>query len=239
MKVFISWSGSLSGKLGEALRDWLPSVLQMVKPYFTPSDIEKGTRWANEIGKELELSEVGILCITRDNLHSEWVLFEAGALSKSLDKAYVCPILFGMRNTDLAGPLKQFQTTEFNKDDFYKLLGVINSRVADNKLPQKTLDNIFEKVDLLICPSMPFAANPKEGTPESDALEQALNITLKFTAPYDFSGNPTLSIPWNIGSKGMPLSVQLIARDFEETTLINAGYALEQAGGHFANHPTA
>ena len=41
MKVFISWSGQHSKKLGEALRDWLPGVLQLVTPYFTPSDIEK------------------------------------------------------------------------------------------------------------------------------------------------------------------------------------------------------
>jgi len=122
MKVFISWSGANSKKLAEVLRNWLPAVLQLVKPYFTPSDIEKGTRWNSEITKELESSEVGILCVTRDNLHSDWVMFEAGALSKSLDKAHVCPVLFGIHNTDLAGPLKQFQTTEFQKEDFKKLV---------------------------------------------------------------------------------------------------------------------
>jgi amidase len=100
-----------------------------------------------------------------------------------------------------------------------------------------SLNVLFETVDLLICPSMPFTANFREGSAESDALEQALDVTLKFAAPYDFSGNPTLSIPWYIGSRGLPLSVQLIARDFEENTLIKAGYALEQAGGHHANYP--
>lgn len=145
MKVFISWSGNNSKKLGETLRDWLPAVLQMVQPYFTPSDIEKGTRWNSEIAKELESSEVGILCVTRDNLHSDWVMFEAGALSKSLDKAHVCPVLFGIHNTDLAGPLKQFQTTEFDKEDFKKLVSVINNKLAENKLPAKVLNSVFEK----------------------------------------------------------------------------------------------
>jgi hypothetical protein len=145
MKVFISWSGSHSKKVAEALRDWLPGVLQLVKPYFTPSDIEKGTRWGQDIAKELESSEVGILCITRDNIHSDWIMFEAGALSKSLDKSHVCPILFGITNTDLAGPLKQFQTTEFTKQDIHKLINVINSRLNENKLPQKTIDSVFDK----------------------------------------------------------------------------------------------
>ncbi len=57
MKLFISWSGSLSRKLGEALRLWFPAVIQSIKPYFTPSDIDKGARWNNEIAKELETSE--------------------------------------------------------------------------------------------------------------------------------------------------------------------------------------
>ncbi len=53
-KVFISWSGDLSRKLGEALRNWLPAALQYVKPYFSPDDIEKGAKWNSEIAKELE-----------------------------------------------------------------------------------------------------------------------------------------------------------------------------------------
>jgi hypothetical protein len=145
MKVFISWSGENSKKFAEALRNWLPAVLQLVKPYFTPSDIEKGTRWNSEIAKELESAQVGILCVTRDNLRSDWIMFEAGALSKSLDKAYVCPVLFGIRNADLSGPLKQFQTTEFEKEDFKKLIQVVNNKMADNKLAPSVLDSVFDK----------------------------------------------------------------------------------------------
>jgi len=145
MKVFISWSGKDSSKFGEALRDWLPAVLQFVKPYFTPSDIEKGARWNSEIAKELESSKMGIICVTRENLHSDWVLFEAGALSKSLESARVCPILFGIQNTDLTGPLKQFQTTEFNKNDFKKLVSAINTNYDESKLKPKILDSVFEK----------------------------------------------------------------------------------------------
>lgn len=143
MKVFISWSGDHSKKLGEALKEWLPGVLQRVQPYFTPSDIEKGARWASEIAAELSSAQVGILCITRDNLHSDWVMFEAGALSKSLEKSHVCPILFGISNADLAGPLKQFQTTEFNRGEMHKLIGTVNGRLGESKLPQKTFDGVF------------------------------------------------------------------------------------------------
>ncbi|MHB8317132.1 MAG: toll/interleukin-1 receptor domain-containing protein [Acidithiobacillus ferrivorans] len=144
MKIFISWSGELSKQLGEAIKDWIPSVIQSVDPYFTPSDIDKGSRWSVDIANELESSKVGIICLTKDNLESGWVLFEAGALSRQLEKSYVCPILFGITNTDVSGPLKQFQTTEFEKHDMLKLLNTIN-QLTDAKLPQKNLETTFEK----------------------------------------------------------------------------------------------
>ena len=68
MKVFISWSGDMSKNVAEAIREWLPSVLQTVKPYFTPSDIEKGTRWSSDIASELDDSKAGIFCVTSENL---------------------------------------------------------------------------------------------------------------------------------------------------------------------------
>jgi amidase len=98
------------------------------------------------------------------------------------------------------------------------------------------LKRIFEQVDLLICPSMSFSSLGRERSEQANAAIQDLSQRLRFTAPFDFSGSPTLSIPWSIGPQGVPLSVQLVGRDFEEATLINAGCALERAGGH-VNHP--
>ena len=47
-QVFISWSGDLSRQLAEALYNWLPGVLQYVKPYFSPDDVEKGAKIVSE-----------------------------------------------------------------------------------------------------------------------------------------------------------------------------------------------
>lgn len=80
MKVFLSWSGSKSKRLAEILHTWIPSVIQAAKPYFSPDDIEKGTRWYPEVSKELKKSNVGIICLTRENLEAPWILFETGAL---------------------------------------------------------------------------------------------------------------------------------------------------------------
>lgn len=145
MRVFISWSGELSKKLGEAIRDWLPAVIQNISPYFTPSDIEKGSRWLNEITKELDNSDIGLLCITRENIHSEWLLFEAGAISKKMGESSVCPILFNLENKDLKGPLSQFQSTIFDKLEMKKLIKMINGKVTKNKLDENVLEVVFEK----------------------------------------------------------------------------------------------
>jgi len=77
MKIFISWSGELSKDLGEVIRKWIPSVLQAVRPYFTPNDIEKGARWSSHIATELQDSRIGIFCLTQENLNSAWMMFEA------------------------------------------------------------------------------------------------------------------------------------------------------------------
>ena len=145
VRVFISWSGDQSKAIAECLKDWLPLVLQSLEPYFTPSDVDKGTRWQSEISHELAQANIGILCVTRESMNSPWLLFEAGVLSKQLEMAHVCPILFGLRPTDITGPLAQFQATEFEREDFRQLVGVLNDRLGERHLPAKTLDAVFEK----------------------------------------------------------------------------------------------
>ncbi|MCP8687309.1 TIR domain-containing protein [Marinobacterium sedimentorum] len=145
MKVFISWSGDTSKKVAEAIREWLPTVLQTVKPYFTPSDIEKGTRWSSDIAQELDDSMAGIFCVTSQNLSSQWLMFEAGAISKKVDQSLVCPILIGLDNSDINGPLTQFQTTLFEKSDFRRLVSDLNKANTSNTLEESVLHTVFEK----------------------------------------------------------------------------------------------
>lgn len=91
MKVFLSWSGELSHRVACAFRDWLPSVLQSVSPYVSSEDIDKGARWSTDISKELERSAYGIIVVTHEDIDAPWVNFEAGALSKTVEKSKVSP----------------------------------------------------------------------------------------------------------------------------------------------------
>jgi hypothetical protein len=145
MNVFISWSGKTSKRLAEVFRDWIPAVIQAVKPYFSPEDVEKGARWYPEISKKLEQCDAGLICLTRENLEAPWIMFEAGALSKSVERSRLIPLLFGIDTADIKGPLIQFQAAPFNKEEIKKLLKTINSALGDAALDRSVLDSVFEK----------------------------------------------------------------------------------------------
>ena len=125
---------TLPEALASAFRDWLPAVIQAVKPYFSPDDITKGARWEAEIAKELDDSSVGLICLTSDNLEAPWIMFEAGALAKQLDKARVCPIVFGIAPTDVKDPLAQFQASRFDRDEIKKVVKMINDQLGSDAL---------------------------------------------------------------------------------------------------------
>ena len=144
MKVFISWSGDISHQVANVLHEWLPFVIQSLEPYVSSEDIDKGARWFPEISKELEDSSYGILCITKDNPDAAWLNFEAGALSKSVDRSRVAPFLFGIERSEIKeGPIAQFQSTTFDEADVKKLVRSLNT-AADAPLSENRLNHTFE-----------------------------------------------------------------------------------------------
>lgn len=145
MRVFISWSGELSHKVALVLRDWLPSIIQAIEPYVSSEDMDKGARWFSDIASELESSDFGIVCLTRDNMNAPWILFEAGAISKKLERSRVSPLLIDLSPSDLEGPLVQFQATTISKLDMFKLLKAINKVLGDKQLSDNQLERFFEK----------------------------------------------------------------------------------------------
>lgn len=144
MKVFISWSGDISLKVALIFRDWLPSVIQSIEPYVSSEDIDKGARWSTDIAKELENSTFGILCVTKENLEAPWLSFEAGALSKTMEKSFVTPFLFDIKRSEVQGPILQFQSTIFHKDDIKKMVKTLNKACGDTSISNARLDKAFD-----------------------------------------------------------------------------------------------
>lgn len=131
MKVFISWSGDRSRKLAEFLAGWLRKLPLTIVPWVSKEAIDPGTRWGKELAEALEGTSFGILCVTPENQKEPWVNFEAGALSKTIEKTYVVPYLIGMKPSELEQPLKQFQASEADEEGTWKLIETIYMASGD------------------------------------------------------------------------------------------------------------
>jgi hypothetical protein len=75
----------------------------------------------------------------------ESLLFEAGALSKTLEKTFVCPYLVNLQPADVRGPLSQFQMTTAEKEETRKLLHTINKALGDQALQPGQVNAAFDK----------------------------------------------------------------------------------------------
>lgn len=143
-EVFISWSGSKSGEIAEILHDWLKQALHFVNPYFS-KNLTKGARWTSDVIDHLEKAHIGLIITTPENLSSKWITFEAGALSKQIANARVCPILFLVESQDIEGPLSQFQMAKFSKKDFFKVFKMVNDEAGDTGLEEPFLTKVFDQ----------------------------------------------------------------------------------------------
>ncbi|MBP6900625.1 MAG: toll/interleukin-1 receptor domain-containing protein [Burkholderiaceae bacterium] len=143
MNIFISWSGDHSRRLALELHVWLASVVQAAKPWMSERDIGPGERWNEEVSQRLRDTNFGIICITSSNMTSPWLLFEAGALAKALEKSKVVPVLFGVKPSDLKFPLAQFQAVSTSRDGMFSLVTAVNKALDQNQLSLTTLNSVF------------------------------------------------------------------------------------------------
>jgi len=180
MDIFISWSGPKSGAVAEALRKWLPKIVNAFQPWTSSSDIEKGARWSADVAGRLATIKAGIICLTPGNLSAPWILFEAGALSKTLEGTFVCPLLIGLEPTDVSGPLAQFQATRATKAEVLKLLKTLNRRLQGAAMPDAHIDEAFEmwwpklEVELSNLPSEQSAQRPRRT--DRDLIEELVDL---------------------------------------------------------------
>jgi len=98
---------------------------------------------------------------------------------------------------------------------------------------RRRMERFFEEYDLLLTPTTPIAAPPIEGP---DAVEQAALLT-RFTAPFNLSGLPALSLPCGFTAAGLPIGLQVVAAPWQEAKLLSAGLAYEGAAGWSGRMP--
>ena len=91
------------------------------------------------------------------------------------------------------------------------------------------LEALLHRVDVIAAPAM-VVAPPRMREMASRAASGVADF-ITFTAPFNYSGHPTITLPATFNAAGLPIAFQLIGRLLGEPTLIRAGHAYERARG--------
>lgn len=103
--------------------------------------------------------------------------------------------------------------------DAYYTKGMKVRRVLKNKTKE-----IFSQFDLLILPTTPSTAF------EFGSINDPIQMYLQdiFTVHANLTGNPAIAIPNGMHSNGLPLSLQIMADDFNEETIFSLANQIMQ-----------
>ena len=90
---------------------------------------------------------------------------------------------------------------------------------------------IYEKYDLLLTANT--SAAPR--IDKHDILSFWTSASL--TTPFDVTGGPALALPCGFTDGGLPLSLQIVGRPFDDATVLRAGHAYEKETGYWTARP--
>ena len=101
-------------------------------------------------------------------------------------------------------------------------------------LIRQDFEKAFKEVDVILSPTSPTAAF-KIGEKAADPI--AMYLSDIFTIPANLAGIPAMSLPCGFTSGGLPIGMQLMARPFDEATMLGTAYAFEQETGIYKKKP--
>lgn len=104
----------------------------------------------------------------------------------------------------------------------------LRAQRARQQLSQQFLE-LFDSVDVLVTPTTPSPAPP---------FDQPLMKLGCNTMPTNAVGLPSLALPCGFSSDGLPISMQIIGRPFDETTVFGVGHAYETNTEWHEQHPS-
>lgn len=219
MKIFISWSGDTSKQLALALKDWIPDVIQSAECFMSSEDIHKGARWFESIGKELEETDFGIVCVTRDNLSSPWLHFEAGALSKKIGNALVVPLLLGLKASELKPPLSLFNAASADAEEIKRVIHAINAK--GQQLDDIRLDRAFAlnwgRLAGAISGIAKQESAPEPARTSDDMIEEILSVVREMARKPTWPFLDESLSPFGIGMEKDHTVLSAMYRDYRDS----------------------
>lgn len=99
-------------------------------------------------------------------------------------------------------------------------------------LIQQRWRDLFLDIDVLIAPTLAAPAvpvdDPRIGWPDG-STESATDAYVRFSAPANVTGLPSLSVPCGFTDADLPIGMQIIGKPFAEPTLLAVGQAYESS----------
>jgi amidase len=99
------------------------------------------------------------------------------------------------------------------------------------------IEHVLASVDLLLMPVMGAATPSLAGLKAAGRTPETTKARLRYTAPFDMSGHPTLTLPGGITTDGVPVGFQIVGRAFDEAQILAAGHAFQQVTDWHTKRP--
>ena len=93
----------------------------------------------------------------------------------------------------------------------------------------RAIADVFDEVDLILTPTTATTAFVAEGPPPFEIAGQRVGGmgSVPYTAPFNMSGMPAVSIPVGTSVEGLPVGLQVVARRHEEELVLACGAIAE------------
>ena len=100
---------------------------------------------------------------------------------------------------------------------------------------------IFEEVDLLLTPTLPFDPPPAKGPfpRETEGRPQSGWAVASFTIPFNLSWNPAATVRAGLSNAGLPIGMQIVGPRHRDDLVLQAARAFERERPWHPNWPTS
>ena len=96
---------------------------------------------------------------------------------------------------------------------------------------------LFETIDLLLIPGQPMASPTRAEMATLGTDPAGFARLVRFSAPFNMSGSPTITLPAGFTPPGLPVAVQLVSAHLGEALLVRAGRAFQRLTDWHRRHP--
>jgi nucleoside 2-deoxyribosyltransferase len=148
MKTLISYSGTRSKIVAEALRLLLQRSIPKIEVLLPGTDIALRDSWRKSISSNLKTIDVAIIVVTQENIERAWVTYEVGYITAHQKR--IVPFLFDVPTSRLSFPLASFLAVTSNKDSIFRLITQLALEAklnVDTKNIEKSFDAAWREFE--------------------------------------------------------------------------------------------